>query len=121
MSKPKLELTPELVAQAYRDTGLKPVVEDWGDGRTCGCLMTAVVKKYAPENLTYWGDPAHSFQLKGSFVYEAYEELTGSGVGVIGGFDNPEELYKGHSQEIADGVAFGKACRLYLKEVGMLS
>lgn len=35
-------ITPEEVISTYEKTGLRPVSGKWGDGKTCGCVITAL-------------------------------------------------------------------------------
>jgi hypothetical protein len=114
----KLVLTPELVVQAFLETGLKPVTMDFGDGKTCGCLMTAVVKQYEPSSIQYDEEDG----LRSSRVRVAFFELTGMGTGVISGFDSPELCPREDEgrPDLTTNFEFGKACRLHLEEVGLL-
>jgi hypothetical protein len=42
-------ITPEEVVAAYKETGLKPVTDDFGDERSkCGCALTALAYKNNP-------------------------------------------------------------------------
>jgi hypothetical protein len=42
-------ITPEEVVLAYKETGLKPVTDDFGNVRSkCGCALTAIAYKNNP-------------------------------------------------------------------------
>lgn len=42
-------VTEDAILTAYRETGLKPVFEKYGDGVTCGCALTALIKHKKPD------------------------------------------------------------------------
>lgn len=115
--KQRLQLTPELVVQSFKNTGLKPIVQGFGDGKTCGCLMTTIVKEHDPESITYQTDG----NLNSNNVYEAYGRLTGSAKGILSGYDTPNiQVSDGDSPQFIANHEFGKACRQLLEALGML-
>jgi hypothetical protein len=114
----KLVLTPEIVVQSFNNTGLKPIVQGFGDGKTCGCLMTTIVKEFEPSGLVY--DPA-SGDLNSNKVYETFEKIFGTPHGLLSGYDTPGIGFSdGDSKTFIDNYELGKACRLRLEELGML-
>jgi hypothetical protein len=43
-------ITPEEVVAAYKETGLKPVTEDFGNAvKNCGCALTALTAMVHPD------------------------------------------------------------------------
>lgn len=51
-------ITAEDVIQAYEKTGLRPSFRKWGDGSSCGCAITALMKYRSNEEdfklFLYW-------------------------------------------------------------------
>src|SRR5690606_16357698 len=50
------EITPELVVKALKQQNLRPVYRSWGDGRTCGCALTAL-EVAAGKQMSFLSDP----------------------------------------------------------------
>lgn len=36
------DVTGKMVVDAYKKTGLTPIQQDWGDGKSCGCALMAL-------------------------------------------------------------------------------
>ena len=115
----RIELTPELVVQCFKETGLRPV-SDFGDGVTCGCGITAVMKKFKPESMDYIP--------KGNCaaMCDEFDELTGldSDLFIVGfdGFTSTDIAFCDNSDvEGKDMGAFriGKQARLAILDMGM--
>lgn len=46
-----IKITPELVVESIKATGIKPIFNDFGDYETCGCALTAIGLYKFPEEV----------------------------------------------------------------------
>jgi hypothetical protein len=93
-------ITPEEVVAAYKETGLKPVTDDFGNVRSkCGCALTALAYKNNPTVELY--DILVNFADDEDFGILPYDE--NYLYDFISGFDR-STLRKG-TQGLQDGLA----------------
>ncbi|MGE6227579.1 hypothetical protein [Paenibacillus chitinolyticus] len=62
-------ITPEQVREAFKNTGLVPKKHTFGDGRTCGCAITAIAVESKPGCHRNFYDFVESMGYDGEYLY----------------------------------------------------
>jgi hypothetical protein len=98
-----MKITPEVVLEAYKKTGMKPVFGSWGNGITCGCALTAVARTVDPHTNLSDVDRIPDWIYKTLDLDHAWADH------FITGFDN------GWGGDINEAYNLGRECREVLK------
>jgi hypothetical protein len=107
-------ITLDLGIRAYRETGLRPVFDSWGDGKETGCALKAVSVACAQGCSHGFDEMVYSEELKWYFDFRRPD---GYAQGFIVGFDGRAGITD--APRYLQGEADGQALRNFIRAGGL--